>query len=275
MLKQRVMTAVVLILLFIGTLFYTSPPVFCLATLAITLWGVWEWTLLMGLRKIGHRMTYLIFMLAVMLGIFYVPIPITWCVYFFYAVLFFWLLTIPLLKLYPRALFWKQSMLFQAAVGMFVLIPGWFAINFIRDVDARGQYLLLFIFVLVWGADIAAYFAGRRFGRKLLLPQVSPGKTWVGVYAAIITGMLITMVPLLYFKVPYYIWPYTLTLSVVTILFSIVGDLLESMFKRSEGLKDSGSFLPGHGGLLDRIDSLTAAVPIFTLGAIILSKMNG
>lgn len=274
MLKQRVITAVVLLLVFLGTLLFAPPPVFCLVTVALTLWASWEWTQLMGLKNVGPRLCFLALMLLAMLAVFFMPVPITWCIYFFYLSFLFWLLAIPVVAFYPRVLFWKQSLVMQGLIGFMVLFPCWFALNFIRDVDVRGQYLLLFLFVLVWAADIAAYFVGRRYGRKALAPAVSPGKTWAGLYAALLAGLFVTLLPLYWFNVPYAIWPYTLSLSLVTVLFSVVGDLLESMFKRSEGLKDSGNCLPGHGGLLDRIDSLTAAAPVFTAGAIILSKLS-
>jgi phosphatidate cytidylyltransferase len=274
MLKYRVMTATILIVLLLGILFYTPPPVFCLLTVALTLWASWEWSLLMGLEKLTHRLSYVAVMLLAMLAIFFVPIPIVACIYFFYVIFAFWLLTIPLIAVYPRVLFWKKSLVMQGFIGMVVLLPSWFAINFIRDVDVRGQYLLLYLFLLVWGADTAAYFAGRRWGKKSLVPAVSPGKNREGLYGALAATIVITVVPLCWFEVPYSLWPYMLTLNVVTVLFSVVGDLWESLFKRSAGLKDSGKGLPGHGGLLDRIDSLTAAAPVFTLGAIILSRMG-
>jgi phosphatidate cytidylyltransferase len=275
MLKQRVITAVVLLAAFLGTLLFAAPPIFCIFTEIVVLWGAWEWTQLMGVKKRGYRLLYVLFLCTFMQGIFFFSVPMNICEYAFYVTFFFWLLTIPLIALYPRALFWKKSMLCQAAMGMFVLIPSWFAINFIRVVNINGQYLLLYLFVLIWGADIAAYFIGKKWGRKPLAFQVSPGKTWIGVYGGILVALIITAATLYWVSVPYAMWPYTLVLTLITIVFSVVGDLFESMFKRSEGLKDSGKLLPGHGGLLDRIDSLTAAAPIFTLGAIILSRLTG
>lgn len=274
MLKHRVITAIVLIAAFLGTLFFATPPIFCIFSEIVVLLAAWEWTLLMGLKKTGFRLFYVFFLFAVMQGIFFVPVPMTVCEYFFYATLCFWILTIPLIALYPRAMHWKNSLICQAAMGLFVLIPSWFALNFIRVVNIHGQYLLLYLFVLVWSADISAYFIGKKWGKRPLARQVSPGKTWVGVCGGIVTALLITAATLYWFEVPSQLWPYTLGLTFITIAFSVVGDLFESMFKRSEGLKDSGKLLPGHGGLLDRLDSLTAAAPIFTLGAIILSRLT-
>lgn len=274
MLKQRVITAIAMGGFFLGVLFFASAWILCLVTMLITLWAGWEWSQLMGLKQWRHRCYYLVFLLSIMLGIFCMPIPVVWCVNLLWATFFFWLMMIPLVVSYPKTLFWKKSVVAQGVIGAFVLIPLWFTLNFVCDVDPHGAYLLLFLLLLVWTADTAAYFIGRRFGKTPLLIQVSPGKTWEGVYGAVGAGLLLTFIPLLWLKIPYHAWFYVLLLSFVTILFSVVGDLLESMFKRSEGLKDSGCLLPGHGGLLDRIDSLTAAVPVFILGTIILSKMN-
>ncbi len=274
MLKHRVITAVILIAAFLGTLFFAAPPVFCIFTEIVVLWGAWEWGRMMGIQKTGYRLFYVLFLFSVMQAIFFVSVPMVLCEYFFYVSFFFWLLMVPLVALYPRALFWKKSVLCQAAMGLFVLVPCWFAINFLRVVNLNGQYLLLYLFVLIWSADTAAYFIGKKWGKKPLASQVSPGKTWVGVYGGISMALIVTAATLAWFGVPYSMWPYTLALTLVTVLFSVLGDLFESMVKRSEGLKDSGSLLPGHGGLLDRVDSLTAAAPIFTLGAIILSRLT-
>ena len=274
MLKYRVMTAVVLIAALLGTLFFATPPVFCVFTEMVVLWAAWEWTFLMGMKPINYRLFYVLFLFIIMQAIFFVSVPMIVCEYFFYVTFFFWLLMVPLIMLYPRALFWKKSLLCQAAMGMFVLIPCWFAVNFIRIVNLNGQYLLLYLFILVWSADIAAFFIGKKWGKKRLAPRVSPGKTWEGAGGGIFTALIITIAVLYWFEVPYPIWPYTLGLTLITIVFSVIGDLFESMFKRSEGLKNSGSLLPGHGGLMDRVDSLTAAAPIFTLGAIILSRLT-
>jgi phosphatidate cytidylyltransferase len=122
---------------------------------------------------------------------------------------------------------------------------------------------MLFLLLLVVAADIGAYFAGRQFGRNKLAPRVSPGKTWEGVLGGIGGAGIVAGVGVSFFEVP--IGPFV-GLSLVTVLASVVGDLTESLFKRHAGVKDSGSLLPGHGGVLDRVDSVTAAAPIFLVG---------
>jgi len=119
------------------------------------------------------------------------------------------------------------------------------------------------VLVLAWAADIGAYFAGGRFGRLRLAPIVSPNKTWEGVIGGLAAGFVVALAGLAWFDLPALAF---VSLCIAAVLVSVVGDLLESMFKRQRGLKDSGSLLPGHGGVLDRIDSLTSSVPLLALG---------
>jgi phosphatidate cytidylyltransferase len=131
----------------------------------------------------------------------------------------------------------------------------------------RGAQWLLFALCLVWAADIGAYFAGRSFGRVRLAPLVSPGKTWEGVLGGLLLAALVALWGSRWFAVP--VLPFV-ALCLVVVAFSIVGDLTESLLKRFAGLKDSGTLFPGHGGVMDRIDSLTSALPVLLLGLVVL-----
>ena len=130
----------------------------------------------------------------------------------------------------------------------------------------HGLFLLLYAFVLVWAADSGAYFAGRAFGKHKLAPKVSPGKTWEGVVGGLCTAAILAFIFMYFFEATLLgqrsVSGFVL-LSVATVAISVLGDLTESMFKRESGIKDSSQLIPGHGGVLDRIDSLTAAVPFF------------
>lgn len=157
------------------------------------------------------------------------------------------------------------------AIGCLLFIPTWLAIT---KLHARDPRLLLFACSLIWTGDIAAYYCGRTWGKRKLLPAVSPGKTWAGVYGAVGGGVLaVSLINTFWSPMPSI--TFTLALSAITIVFGVVGDLVESMFKRIRGIKDSGSLLPGHGGVLDRIDGLLAGVPIFAAGIYLGSAFGG
>jgi phosphatidate cytidylyltransferase len=147
--------------------------------------------------------------------------------------------------------------------GVVVLVAPWVALMGLRD--DFGPAYVLFLLLLIWVADTGAYFAGRRWGRRKLAPTISPGKTWEGVFGAGMATLAFALVGAAVLEEGAR-WPGFVAVCMVTVGFSIVGDLFESMMKRQRGVKDSGSLLPGHGGVLDRFDSLTAAAPAFLLG---------
>lgn len=267
MLKQRILTAIILIPLFVFLVLKLSNPAFYLLTAVIVILGAWEWSPFMGVAKFPHCFFYPLAMIFILL--FSLAIPIH---YILYAALAWWLLALVLVCAYPRATqLWSQGIWIRALMGLFVLVPCWRAINFIQGSE-NGSYTLLFLFVLIWGADSGAYFAGRAWGKTKLAPAVSPGKSWQGLIGALVTTVIIAFGSFYFFNISQKIWLGALSLCLVTVLFSVLGDLFESMLKRNVGLKDSGQLLPGHGGVLDRVDSLTAAAPIFALGSLWLQE---
>ena len=184
-----------------------------------------------------------------------------------------WALALVLVVTYPSsAKFWGKNIPLQLLFAFSTLIPFVAAVlrlrldNYTAD-PHHGLFLLLYVFVLVWAADSGAYFAGRAFGKHKLAPKVSPGKTWQGVFGGMITAAVLAFV-FIHFSGETLLGSRAMSgfvvLSVATVAISVLGDLAESMFKRESGIKDSSQLIPGHGGILDRIDSLTAAVPFFT-----------
>lgn len=175
------------------------------------------------------------------------------------AALVWWLLAVLALWAYPRRLPAAAVML----SGPIALLPAWFLLAYVHGSGPQGPLLALSLLAIIWAADVGAYLFGRRFGRVKLAPRISPGKTWEGVLgglflatmAALVSGIVLDL-PLLAF----------VSVAIAATLVSVIGDLTMSMFKRYVGLKDSGKLLPGHGGVLDRIDSVSAAVPFFFFG---------
>jgi len=179
-----------------------------------------------------------------------------------------WLAALLLVLFYPgSASLWRNSKLLRLCFGLFTIVPFFWGMLALRtwhydDNPYSGALWLLYVMILVWGADSGAYMFGKLFGKHKLAPKVSPGKTWQGFIGGLFTAAIISW--------GYGVWanlevaPATLLVcSIVAALASVLGDLTESMFKREAGIKDSGNLIPGHGGILDRIDSLTAAVPVF------------
>ncbi|HXH54223.1 MAG TPA: phosphatidate cytidylyltransferase [Gammaproteobacteria bacterium] len=276
MLKTRIITATVLIpCVIFGTLFL---PFRAFAAISGVVFGcgLWEWSRLAGFQSVFGRTLCLILMslgiclLLAILQWFSIRLQLGRAVFqegLPLLILAFWLIAGFSVAYYPKLEgFWKSKTMGVIA-GCFVLVPAWFLL---WALQYENPWLVLYIFSLIWVCDIAAYFAGKRFGKHKLAPKLSPGKTWEGVLGAYVAGLLVVIVGYYYLDHDRSLFSWVM-LGLITITFSIVGDLFESLFKRLRNLKDSGTLLPGHGGVLDRIDSITAAVPIFAIGFMFFS----
>ncbi len=266
MLKQRIITAALLVPIVVGLVLYIQPIAFLIVTAIITLMAAMEYMTLMRLQTVWARILYLVIIVNLMVGLLFVPTPLELAVGFVW-----WLIACVIVALYPRgASSWSSNKVITGLIGILVLMPCWVALNYIRNTP-NGTILLLYVLVLIWGADTSAYFAGKRWGKTKLAPAVSPGKTVQGAIAALVFALVFSAIAGAISNPPAVILLSLMGLSVWTVIFSIVGDLFESVLKREAGFKDSGNLLPGHGGLLDRIDSLTAAAPVYAFTSILLS----
>lgn len=170
-----------------------------------------------------------------------------------------WVLAFAAVVAYP----WPIPAYIVAAAGLLALVPSWFLLVYVHGIGPTGPTLVLGVLFVIWAADVGAYFVGRRFGRVKLAPSVSPGKTWEGVLGGLAGAVCVAVLAGAWAGQPLLSWAAT---GFAAALASIVGDLTVSVCKRRAGKKDSGELLPGHGGVLDRIDSLTAAIPVYFLG---------
>ncbi len=256
MLRQRVITALVLAP-FVFLVILWVPHALTAAVLALlVIAGAWEWSAFPGFTQYSARLAYVAFIAMCVVATWYIGVDSAQLDLLLYAALTWWVLALLWIALAPG----KVNRLTAVVAGVFVLVPVWLAL--VR-LHAQGPQLLLFLLMLVVAADIGAYFAGRAFGKHKLAPKVSPGKTWEGVFGGLAAAALMAAVGVWWFNmnaVPF------MALCIVVAVASVIGDLTESLFKRHAGLKDSGSLLPGHGGVLDRVDSVTAAAPVFILG---------
>jgi phosphatidate cytidylyltransferase len=262
MLRTRVLTGLILGALLLLGLFFLPPFWAVLAFGLVFTIGAWEWAGFGALRKPFARALYTL-IIALALGLSWrftddssqlIVLLSAACAW--WVIAFFWLTLAPA---------WNRPAL-TLVCGLAVLAPAFVALARLQISSggfARGPLIVLWLVLMVCAADIGAYFAGRAFGRRKLAPRVSPGKTWEGAVGGLVAVALVAAGGALYFGLPPLI---VIVFGGGVGIFSVIGDLTESMFKRAAALKDSGTLLPGHGGLLDRIDSVTAAAPLYALG---------
>lgn len=262
MLKQRILTALVLLPLVFWCVFFAPPGAFTVLATLLVLVAAWEWTAMMRWQHPAVRLAY-VAALAVQLELLQGRALDDGLGLSLVAGAAFWPLALVWVRRYPDgATAWDRPAVL-VPVGFLLLVPTWAGLVHLH---ALSPWWLVYLFLLVWGADTGAYFAGRRFGRVKLAPSVSPAKTREGLYGGLATTGLIILAVACWRDLPARQSVLFLAVSLVTVLASVLGDLLESMVKRRAGIKDSGRIFPGHGGALDRIDSLTAAAPVFLTG---------
>ena len=262
-LRKRLVTALLLAAVVIVVLFWLPPGAAVSTVVVVMLAGAWEWAGFSGWRTPAQRSAYVVAIGLAMLAAWRYTSATDGLVSFLRVVACWWLAAFLWVVLAAE----RGGRTAAALVGFAVLVPAAVGLGRLALVQPHGPLLLLFLLVLIAAADVGAYFGGRSLGRHKLAPRVSPGKTWEGFAAGMIGAIVAAIVGARLFEQPTLPW---VLVCVVVALVSVVGDLAESMFKRRVGLKDSGNLLPGHGGVLDRIDSLTAAGPSFLLGLHIL-----
>ncbi len=276
-LKQRVLTALVLLPLIVVAMIYLPSSWLGVVLGIFILVGAWEWAALSGLQALPHRIAYVV-LLGTMAGMTSVGIwrfpALAIAIAAVAAIWWIWAF-FDLVRRAEGSSGMFHSVIGRLVGGAFVLIPAWFAAVYLHRIDPISPAILLFFFALVWVADTSAYFVGKRWGKTGLAPRVSPGKTVEGLF-----GALVAVILLAYFcgamiwelqALNLFAW---VVVAVCASLFSVLGDLVESKLKRLAGAKDSGHWLPGHGGVLDRIDAITAAAPVFALGWALLQGMK-
>ena len=276
MLKQRIITALILAPLVIAGIFFLPFPAFVYALAAVTLAGFWEWTQFVDAKsRLGAMLVPAIALgasiaimptdamtLAVMAPSHQLMLLIggVW-----------WLIASALAVTYPSSTsLWSKSVPLKYIFGLLTLLPFFWSVLMLRAVNYaespyHGAQLVLLVCFLVWSADTGAYFSGKQFGKHKMAPAVSPTKTIEGLIGGAALAVLVTWGGAAIMDIPFSGTGSLLVIAVLSVIASVFGDLVESMFKRVAGIKDSGNILPGHGGILDRIDSLTAAFPVFAL----------
>ncbi|MDQ7732317.1 phosphatidate cytidylyltransferase [Halomonas sp. SpR1] len=260
MLKQRIITAAWLAPLVLVGLFGLDGGAFALFTALMVLLATWEWANLAGVTRTVQRAQLVAVMAVLMLAMWLTGAATAiWPLWLAAAG---WLVNLYWVIRYPTAGAQWQAPARRLAMGLWVLLPCWVGFNVLRDI---GMAWLLFVLLLVWCADIGAYFVGRNWGKRKLAPHVSPGKSWEGVFGGLAATAILAILFALWLQLGLAGSITLILITAVVTLASVLGDLLESMLKRHRNIKDSSQLLPGHGGVMDRIDSLTAAIPLFAL----------
>lgn len=258
-LQTRIVTAIILGGALFAVVLLLPPRAIVFVLAAAVLMGAWEWSAFLRTNSVVWRVLYVALVAALL--------PVSWRFtslpldrdLFFATVVAWWFVALCWILLAPRrASRWSASL-----AGVLALVPAWVALARMRMDLPRGAEWILFAFVLVWMADIGGYFFGRRLGRTKLAPNVSPGKTWEGVIGGLALSAAVAIAGSLWFGLGLGRF---LALCLAVVAFSVVGDLTESLLKRYAGVKDSGTIFPGHGGIMDRIDSVTAAAPVLYFG---------
>jgi phosphatidate cytidylyltransferase len=256
MLRQRVITALVLAPIVLFVVLWAPRELTASVLTVIVVAAAWEWSAFPGFTLRMTRLLYVAILsmclgAAWVLGVHRPELDVA-----LYVALAWWFAALLWIVAVPTSV----NRATAAIAGALVLVPAWLALVRLHAADPQ---LLLFLLLLVVAADVGAYFAGRKFGRTKLAPRVSPGKTWEGVAGGLAASTVMALIGVLWFQQNPWLF---VGLCALVVAASVVGDLTESLFKRHAGLKDSGSLLPGHGGLLDRVDSVTAAAPVFIVG---------
>lgn len=254
---------------------YAMPEnYFSIFALILVSFGAWEWSVFAGWTKPFQRALF-----------FAVNLLLFFAVLFFQnselnisiisASLLWWVICIPLLLSFPHK---KHNIIHtkgvKTVVGIILLLGTLVSMVLIRNNPNYGSEYVLYLILIIWFADSGAYFAGKALGKNKLIPNVSPGKTWEGVAGAFVATLVVALISINLLSIPSSHSMIFIIITLVTVLYSIVGDLSESMFKRMANIKDSGHILPGHGGILDRIDSLMSGFPVFFAGLWLMEKLG-
>ena len=262
-LRTRVLTAIILAAALLAVLFWLPPVATVVVLTVLVLAGAWEWSAFLRLPAPSFRAVYVVLVALLLPLVWYVTSTPQGRNIVLGSAVLWWLGALAWIVFAPRCVTaWSAAL-----AGLLALVPAWLALVRLRLDPPQGAEWVLFALLLVWVADIGAFFFGRRYGRIRLAPDVSPGKTWEGVFGGAAVSAIVAIAGGIWFHVPLYAF---LPLCLAVVGFSIVGDLTESLLKRFAGVKDSGTLFPGHGGVMDRIDSVTGAAPVLFLGLTML-----
>jgi len=293
MLLQRIITGIILAAISLAVIFYGDDFQFIVFIGILATLAAWEWSRLAGWEKLWQQIFYAAFIgflpFFLILSPKFLPYIDSAIIEELVAMIFYGSLMMYVFFLFASPILWGLTLIklinyqrgtnpnigFKSLLGFWFLSTAWLSLVILKDF---GVEWLLFVLCLVWVSDIGAFFVGKTFGKHKLADQISPGKTIEGALGALLFGGLLAIAFVMWKGEATFLKPravfWFMGLAFLTVIFSIVGDLLESLLKRQKNMKDSSQLLPGHGGFLDRLDSIIAAAPIFLIGIWILQELN-
>ena len=273
MLKHRIITAAILIPLVIWSILNASVQGFTYGLAVVLLLATLEWNNFVSYKNKISGWLFSVIVTGSFLYLEYLA-NVEFIKYVIYSSLIWWLISLPLLFTFPfKASHFLQHKAAKIIVGFIMLLSTFLALNLLRNSNEYGSDYVLYLLIIIWIADSGAYFSGRAWGKHKLIPNVSPGKSWEGVAGALVATLIAAVVAVDVLNISSTDSISFILVTLVTVIYSVIGDLSESMFKRMAKVKDSGKILPGHGGILDRIDSLTSGLPIFLAGLWLMEKL--
>ena len=272
MTRTRLLAALIMTPLAVAAVLFLDTPWLVALTAMVFLAGLWEWFRLAEIDDTLHRGVLLVANLAMMVAIVWASRSSSG-----FSFVLFQLATVVGVAWWLLAMWWLRhfefasdhdtnARMFKLAAGTLAVVPAWCALALIHGGGSNGHRWLLIALMVIWAADSGAYFAGRRFGKRKLSPRISPNKTIEGLVGGMVASLAVALIGAPLAGASLAQLPLVALVVIVTVGFSVVGDLFESLLKRHVGAKDSGDLIPGHGGILDRIDSVLAALPVFALG---------
>lgn len=273
MLKSRLLTAFLIGPLILWAIYAMPETFFALFSFVLVSLAAWEWAAFAGWKKPLQRGLFFAANIFLFIAVLFIQNTVLNLIIISLSLLW-WLFCIPLLLSFPyKKNHFLHNQIVKTLVGIVLLLATLVSMVLIRNNPDYGSGFVLYLILTIWFADSGAYFSGRSVGKTKLIPNVSPGKTWEGVAGAVAVTLIVALVSINLLEIPSSLSVMFISVTFITVIYSIVGDLSESMFKRMADLKDSGSLLPGHGGILDRIDSLMSAFPVFFAGLWLMEQV--
>ena len=261
---KRTISLVVLVPIVVWIILYANPQIFQIIALIVCLIGAWEWSNFMMFTSKYRRFIYLVLILA---GIFFAGFISSMLILLIAAI--WWAYALGQLIRYHKNPEPKTNKFWLGVLGVLVIVAAWVGLNVLRNTGLHGAGWLLLYLVMLWSTDTGAYLAGKFLGKHKLAPNLSPNKTIEGAIGGLVALLIVAIVGVFLLHIPSSQWVVYFLGAILLNVFSVIGDLYESMLKRKRGIKDSGNVIPGHGGILDRIDGLLASVPVFALVVIL------